>query len=445
MNKNIFIKKIQRNLNNKFFFISDGANKLDGEKILQKIKIKLKIIKINKVKGSTIAIIKNSGTIEYWINFLVAMMSNFTVYPEIRETKITKYYKNIIKFDGENINFIKNKRSKFNKNLKKFDLIFSSSGSTGEPKLILQNFKSVLKNSIFVQKKIKFKKNKKFMMCTPYPFTSAICHFILCIFNGVSIYSLQKVLFPKDLNEIILREKINYFGGPPLHSKWIIESRKKKYIEKLISSGDFISDEVINKYLSNNYKFDFYYMYGLSEVGGRFCINKIKNDRFKFYVGNPLKYLNLKNQNNKTGEIIISSRYLFAGYYLKDKFYIRKDNYFYTGDIGKVDNKNLILSGRVSEIFKSSGVMIYPLMIKKVMMKSGWFKDVFVFKGYIEKFGNVPYCAYITKKSVSQNKIVDFLNRNLISYQIPKKFKYFKKFPRLGNNKIDKIKIINNF
>lgn len=445
MNKAIYLNKIKKNLKSKNFFISDGSHKLKGNEILDLIDLKISIIKKNNLRGSTIAIIKNCKTIEYWVNFLVSMMCNFTVYPEIKETKITKYYKNIAEFDGEKINFIENKQPNKNKNLKKFDLIFSSSGSTGEPKLILQNFKSVLKNSIFVQKKIKFRKNKNFMMCIPYPFTSAICHFILCLFNGVSIYSLQKILFPKDLNKIILKEKINYFGGPPLHSKWIIESKKKKYIEKLISSGDFISDEVITEYLSNNYKFDFYYMYGLSEVGGRFCINKIKNDRFKFYVGKPLKYLRLKKQNNKTSEIIIYSRYLFVGYYLKDKFYIRKDNYFYTGDIGKIDNKNLILSGRVSEIFKSSGVMVYPLMIKKVMMKSGWFKDVFIFKGYIEEFGNVPYCAYITKKNVSQNKIIDLLNKNLVSNQIPKKFKSFRKFPRLGNNKIDKIKIINTF
>ena len=131
------------------------------------------------------------------------MICNFTVYPEIRETKITKYYKNIVVFDGKKINFIKNKKPKKSQNLNKFDLIFSSSGSTGEPKLILQNFRSILKNSIFVQKKIKFKKNKTFMMCIPYPFTSAICHFLLCLFNSVSIYSIQKILFPKDLNDII--------------------------------------------------------------------------------------------------------------------------------------------------------------------------------------------------------------------------------------------------
>ena len=242
MNKDIYLRKIKKNLKSRYFFISDGCLKIKGDEILELINLKITNIKKNNLKGSTIAIIKNCKTIEYWVNFLVSMICNYTVYPEIRETKITKYYKNIVIFHGEKINFKKNKIPKINKKLNKFDLIFSSSGSTGEPKLILQNFKSVLKNSIFVQKKIKFKKNKKFMMCVPYPFTSAICHFLLCLFNGVSIYSYQKILFPKDLNDIILKKKINYFGGPPLHSKWIIESKKKEYLEKLISSGDFISD-----------------------------------------------------------------------------------------------------------------------------------------------------------------------------------------------------------
>jgi hypothetical protein len=74
-----------------------------------------------------------------------------------------------------------------------------------------------------------------------------------------------------------------------LHSKWIVEGKKKKNLEKLISSGDFLSDDVIIKYLKKNLNFNFYYMYGLSEVGGRFCINLIKNNKYKFYVGKPLR------------------------------------------------------------------------------------------------------------------------------------------------------------
>ena len=40
-------------------------------------------------------------------------------------------------------------------------------------------------------------------------------------------------------------------------------------------------------------------MYGLSEVGGRFCINKVKNNKFKFFVGKPLRYMKILNKNNR--------------------------------------------------------------------------------------------------------------------------------------------------
>ena len=66
MNKNIFLNKIKKNLDNKFFFISDGNNKLSGKKILQQIRIKLKLVKRNDIKDSTIAIIKNCKSIDYW-------------------------------------------------------------------------------------------------------------------------------------------------------------------------------------------------------------------------------------------------------------------------------------------------------------------------------------------------------------------------------------------
>lgn len=231
MNKNIFLKKIKKNLNSQSFFISDDENKFTGNEILKQIDIKLKKIKKNNNEGSTIAIIKNCKTAKFWVNFLVAMMNDFTIYPEIKETNIAKYYSNVIVFNGEKIEFFRNNSVKNSKNIRKFDLIFSSSGSTGEPKLILQSLKSVLINSLFVQKKIKFKKNKNFMMCIPSPFTSAICHFLLCLYNSTSIFTFQKILFPKNLNDLIIKNKINYFGGPPLHSKWIVEGKKKKILK----------------------------------------------------------------------------------------------------------------------------------------------------------------------------------------------------------------------
>ena len=119
----------------------------------------------------------------------------------------------------------------------------------------------VCKNAEYVLKKIKFKKNKTFLMCIPYLFTSAIGHFLACMISGTNFISTEKIMLPSNIKALLKRKKINYFGGPPLHSKWVIESSSNKLInfEKMISSGDFLAEDTINKYLKRKLNFDFYY------------------------------------------------------------------------------------------------------------------------------------------------------------------------------------------
>ena len=123
---------------------------------------KIKFLSKKNIKGNTIAVLKNNCGAEYWINLLVALKLNFTIFPEVKKSNIYNFYNNVIYFNGNKIFLKKNKKFKKNKITKNFDLIFSSSGSTGEPKLILQKLLFVVKNTEFVLKKLNLKKNKNF-------------------------------------------------------------------------------------------------------------------------------------------------------------------------------------------------------------------------------------------------------------------------------------------
>ena len=446
MNLKEYKKIILKNISKKKFFISDGYELINGNEIIHRINKNANYLKKFKLKGKTIAIIKNKSGVFYWTNFITAFLSDFTIYPEVKSNNIKNLYNNIVVFDGKKI-LIKSNKSNKDLNIKKFDIIFSSSGSTGEPKLILQTKKSVLKNTQHVLKQIKFKKNKIFMMCIPYIYTSAICHFFACVMSGVSIYAFQNTIFPSDLKNNLIEKKVNYFGGPPLHSKWIVNFFNNKLLnfEKLISSGDFLDNSTIDKYLKKKLNFKFFYMYGISEVGGRFCINRLKNNKFKYSVGKPLGYMKIQNKEFQESEILINSKDLYYGYYTKSKFILQKNNLYNSGDVGILKKGNLFLSGRTSEIFKSSGVMIYPQLIRNELIKTKWFDEVFVFKGNISGFGNAPFCVFSSKKKIQTDKIISHLKKKIPSEQIPKKIIQIKNFPRLGNNKIDKFMVINTY
>ena len=48
-------------------------------------------------------------------------------------------------------------------------------------------------------------------------------------------------------------------------------------------------------------------------------------------------------------------------------------------------------------------------------------------------------------QKISSEQIIKYLKNKIPNEQIPKKIKQVSKFPRLGNNKIDKQSIINSF
>ena len=164
-----------------------------------------------------------------WFSILLSYDSyilDFTIYPEINTSDIKKLYKNVIIFNGDQIKVEINKIKK-NPKLKNYNIIFSSSGSTGEPKLILQKMASLLKNTKSVLEIINFKRSKVFMMCIPYLYTSAICHFFACVMSCTNFIAIEKTIPPSDLKNIL--KKVNYFGGPPLHSKWIVDFINNKF------------------------------------------------------------------------------------------------------------------------------------------------------------------------------------------------------------------------
>jgi hypothetical protein len=89
--------------------------------------------------------------------------------------------------------------------------------------------------------------------------------------------------------------------------------------------------------------------------------------------------------------------------------------------------------------------MIFPQLIKKKLLNTKWFDEILIYKGNVKSFGNVPFCAFVSKKKIYPNQINDYLKNKIPSSHLPKKYFQLAKFPRLGNNKIDKQYIINKY
>ena len=76
-------------------------------------------------------------------------------------------------------------------------------------------------------------------------------------------------------------------------------------------------------------------------------------------------------------------------------------------------NKNFILKGRKNEIFKSSGIKIFPENIKNEILNIKGITNAFVFPKYFELFGNAPVAAYESKKKIQDTFFMTELSKKL--------------------------------
>jgi long-chain acyl-CoA synthetase len=128
--------------------------------------------------------------------------------------------------------------------------------------------------------------------------------------------------------------------------------------------------------------------YGLTETSPVVTVNRHEASGRKFgSVG-----LNVLNQEVKIaddGEILCKGDHIMMGYFKNPEgtAEVIKDNWFYTGDIGVIDEQGFLkITDRKKELFKlSAGKYIAPLPIESKMKESNYIEQIMVV-GSNEKF-----------------------------------------------------------
>ncbi len=125
--------------------------------------------------------------------------------------------------------------------------------------------------------------------------------------------------------------------------------------------------------------------YGLTETSPVVTVNTFSKRKYTS-VGIPLKGVEIKIAKSKDddseGEIIVRGPNIMRCYYKKPEKTeeVLKDGWFYTGDIGYIDDDGfLYISGRVKNmIVLGSGKKVHPEEVEEVMSKSSLIKEMCV-------------------------------------------------------------------
>ena len=260
-------------------------------------------------------------------------------------------------------------------------IIIYTSGTTSRPKGVIHTYKSLISSAILFSEKVNFPKNCCIPTLLPMSYLGGYFNlFIIPYINRSSIIIVNSFNTKIALDFWNLVEKYN------INTLWLVPTMiamllkldrskttdKSKVIQKCFVGTDYLGAKLREDFLGK-YNIILLENYGLSET--LFISSQTNENQTLESVGTPLRDVAVKIldpqenelKDNEEGGIFVKSKTLSKGYINKEN--ALSDGWFSTGDIGKIINKNLYITGRKKDIIVRGGVNISPAFIEEIVLQ----------------------------------------------------------------------------
>lgn len=269
---------------------------------------------------------------------------------------------------------------------------------------------------------------------------------------------LKQVIFskfePEEFIDDLEKEQISItFLVPTLVNLMIhdknFDPEKLRYIKSINMAGSPIAVEKLNKALSLLGP-KLAETYGLVEAPMAITImpkDELASKPDSCGAIGPFVEVQIVDSNGcevplgEIGEVTCKGSLVMKGYWKKkatnDSF---KGGWFYTGDLGNVDeNGYLRLVDRAKDVIITGGLNVYPREVEEVLNLHPDVKETCVF-GYSDDKWGESICAYVVlidrTKNINEEELIELCKRNLASFKKPRQIKIVEELPKNSYGKI---------
>jgi long-chain acyl-CoA synthetase len=294
-------------------------------------------------------------------------------------------------------------------------LIYLTSGTGGEPKVVLHDF------NLFFEVMVKPKNQCTTILYLKFDHFGGFNSLLPFLINGSTVI-IPKNKNPEFIFSLIEKFSVNLLPVTPTFlsmslAMGILEKYNLSSLQTITYGAEPCQNEVLiswKKYLPNVI---FHQTYGMTETGT--LKSKNKNDNF-LYISFNQDDIKFRIIN---GKLEIKPRYLMLGY-LNAPSPLTEDNYLVTNDLAESSPDGYLrIYGRQSELIYISGEKISPHEVEQCIMKYPGIFSVKVY-GRTDTFFGTILCAdiYIDEKiknSNIENEIQLFCVEYLPLFKVP--------------------------
>ena len=325
-------------------------------------------------------------------------------------------------------------------------LLFSTSGTTGKPKIVVH-----LDSGIVQQAPRHISSpSERFACLASMEHNFAKRHRLYCLAMGATNVFIDS---SEDVVHQCLNSKVNVLHLSVFQAQQLLGHKDVGLLKglRIKLGGSHASTELRNQICGLGMSLQA--GYGTTETGA-IGFTDPNDSGAAESIGKPLPGIMLRvvdssgqelNQGER-GEIAIACDGMFYGYLGQPELTDTRLNegWFYTGDIGYVDAQNRIhLCGRVDDMFVFNSINIYPQEIESVLSDYDDISEVSVIPKDSPVHGQVPVALVVFKRQARRNvrKLKKYSDRRL-GVRSPRQFVVLNEMPKNPSGKFARLRAL---